>query len=81
MKIQLLRVPHFFPGIMGSHRIKTPYLPSLGMAQVIAYLKRKDFEVEQDDLNIKFHTSRFVKDVNKDKPDRLIIRKNRNCMP
>lgn len=74
MRIKLLRVPHFVPW-EGSHRINTSYLPPLGMAQVAAYLREKNFEVDQDDLNIKLHRSQLVGYINKYKPNKNLIRK------
>jgi len=61
MKIKLIRLPTFFQSWdINSSELNSSLLPPLGPALITGYLSRREFEIEQDDLNIKiFYERRY----------------------
>jgi len=61
MKIKLIRLPTFFQSWdINSSELNSSLLPPLGPALIAGYLSRREFEIEQDDLNIKiFYERRY----------------------
>ena len=68
-KIKILNVPEY-TGSLVSKDVKTSKIPPLGIAQITSYLRKKGYEIDQDDLNIKIYHDLFYK---KSKLDLSII--------
>lgn len=64
MKIKIIRLPTFFHyWDTNSSEMNCSLLPPVGIGLITGYLKRRGFDIVQDDLNIKiFYESRYKKD-------------------
>ena len=76
MKVKILCPVDYTPELK-STQLNISIIPPLGMATLVSYLRGRDVEVEQDDLNIKTHYDIYFK---KEKTDLDVFNNRKKVM-
>ena len=66
MKIKLFYSPRLYKPDLFGYQSQPPFIPPMGMSMLTSFLKKKNFDVKQDDLDIKvFSDNKYSKNERK----------------